>query len=136
MASKSIFHYTNLPGMDYAALSVYVYIAAHKQDQLSVDGSSKPNGLQGWCYRTKKRMVSDLKISKVKLDACLRTLQQYGLIQVAQCKNKYGGKPLKYHKPLRPSTKQALIEKYPQFFEVEETDGEFVELEILSIDEA
>lgn len=79
--------------LDYGDFAVYVYIAMHIQ--ISDDaGKGKPNGKQGFCYKTKVAMAGELSISRMKLDKAIAKLIEYGFVGTREVPNKYGGRPL------------------------------------------
>lgn len=79
--------------LDYGDFALYIYIAMNVQyGENGRDG--KPNGKQGYCYRTKTRMRDDLRMSKDKLAKHLTRLKTYGFIESRREKNRYGGHDL------------------------------------------
>lgn len=83
--------------LDYGDLAVYTYIAMFIQvGENGVDG--KPNGKQGYCYKTKVTMRSELRMSKGRLDRHISNLKRYGFIDSREVRNKYGGKPIEEYR--------------------------------------
>lgn len=83
--------------LDYGDFAVYVYIAMHVQyTENGRDG--KPNGKQGYCYKTKVRMQGELRIGKAKLNRHLDRLKAFGFIESREVPNAYGGKPLEEYR--------------------------------------
>lgn len=79
--------------LDYGDFAVYVYIVMNVQyGENGADG--KPNGKQGYCYKTKKRIKRELKMSRGKFDKSIARLIEYGFIGTREEPNKYGGRPL------------------------------------------
>src|SRR5699024_12575884 len=65
--------------LNYGDFAVYIYIAMHIQ--YSEDGGKGvPNEKQGYCYKTKVEMCSELAISRAKLDNEMVMLDEYGVI--------------------------------------------------------
>lgn len=79
--------------LDYGDFAVYVYIAMHIQYSEDA-GKGKPNGKQGYCYKTKVAMMSELSMSKAKLNKTIDRLTDYGFISTRKESNRYGGRPL------------------------------------------
>lgn len=79
--------------LDYGDFAVYTYIAMHIQHSED-GGKGKPNGKQGYCYKTKVAMQKELRMSKIKLNASIDRLIEYGFIETREKANRYGGKPL------------------------------------------
>ena len=83
--------------LDYGDFAVYTYILMFIQ--FSENGrDGKPNGKQGYCYKTKIAMRSDLRISKGKLNRHIDNLKKFGFIGFREVKNKYGGQPLEEYR--------------------------------------
>lgn|SRR5699024_5078230 len=79
--------------LNYGDFAVYIYIAMHIQ--YSEDGGKGvPNGKQGYCYKTKVAMCSELAISRPTLDKAIVRLNDYGFIATREQANRFGGKPL------------------------------------------
>lgn len=79
--------------LNYGDFAVYVYIAMHIQyNENGRDG--KPNGKQGYCYKTKVAMSNELAISRGKLDKAIERLIEYGFVETREVANRYGGRPL------------------------------------------
>lgn len=83
--------------LDYGDFAVYVYIAMHIQHSEDA-GKGKPNGKQGYCYKTKVAMMSELSMSKAKLNKSIERLLKYGFISTREVPNKFGGRPLLEYK--------------------------------------
>src|SRR5690625_7026172 len=103
--SKKNYNFTALPNdvkriflsedndLDYGDLAVYVYISMFIQvGENGRDG--KPNGKQGYCYKTKVAMSDELAISRGKLDKAIERLIEYGFVETREVANRYGGRPL------------------------------------------
>lgn len=83
--------------LDYGDFGVYIYIAMHVQyGENGKDG--KPNGKQGYCYKTKVTIRDELRISKGKLSRHLERLKEYGFIETRNVRNKYGGHDLEEYR--------------------------------------
>lgn len=95
-AVKSVF-LSDDNDLDYGDLAVYVYIAMFVQ----VGGNGpdgKPNGKQGYCYKTKVAMRGELRMSRDKLDKHIDNLKRYGFIESREMPNKYGGRPVEEYR--------------------------------------
>lgn len=83
--------------LDYGDLAVYVYIAMFVQvGENGPDG--KPNGKQGYCYKTKTAMRGELRMSKGRLNRHIDNLKRFGFIESREAKNKYGGQDLEEYR--------------------------------------
>lgn len=83
--------------LDYGDLAVYVYIAMFIQ--VGPNGrDGKPNGKQGYCYKTKVAMRRELRMSRDKLDKHIANLKRYGFIESREMPNKYGGRPVEEYR--------------------------------------
>lgn len=79
--------------LNYGDFALYVYIAMHVQ--YSENGrNGKPNGKQGYCYKTKTTMRAELAMSKGKLETSIQRLIDYGFIETRTVANRYGGRTL------------------------------------------
>lgn len=83
--------------LDYGDLAVYVYIAMFIQvGKNGRDG--KPNGKQGYCYKTKTTMRGELRMSKGRLNRHIDNLKRFGFIDSREVKNKYGGQDIEEYR--------------------------------------
>jgi len=107
--SKKNYNFTALPNdvkriflsedndLDYGDLAVYVYISMFIQvGKNGRDG--KPNGKQGYCYKTKVAMRNELRMSKGKLNRHIDNLKRFGFIEARTMPNKYGGKDIEEYR--------------------------------------
>jgi|SRR5690625_1173353 len=79
--------------LDYGDFALFIYIAMNVQyGENGRDG--KPNGKQGYCYRTKARIRDDLRMSKDKLAKHIARLKAFGFIESRFEKNHFGGHDL------------------------------------------
>lgn len=83
--------------LDYGDLAVYVYIAMFIQ--VGPNGrDGKPNGKQGYCYKTKAAMRKELRISKGRLNRHIENLKRFGFIDSRTVKNLYGGQDIEEYR--------------------------------------
>ena len=83
--------------LDYGDLAVYVYIAMFIQ--VGPNGrDGKPNGKQGYCYKTKASMRAELRISKGRLNRHIENLKRFGFIDSRTVKNLYGGQDIEEYR--------------------------------------
>ena len=83
--------------LDYGDLAVYVYISMFIQ--VGPNGrDGKPNGKQGYCYKTKATMRAELRISKGKLNRHIENLKRFGFIDYRTVKNLYGGQDIEEYR--------------------------------------
>lgn len=83
--------------LDYGDFALYVYIAMNVQyGENGRDG--KPNGKQGYCYRSKVRIRNDLRMSKDKLARHIERLKAFGFIESRFEKNRFGGHDLEEYR--------------------------------------
>jgi len=83
--------------LDYGDFAVYIYIAMNVQyGENGRDG--KPNGKQGYCYRSKTRIRNDLRMGKDKLTKHIERLKDYGFIESRFEKNDFGGHDLEEYR--------------------------------------
>jgi len=95
-AVKSVFLSDDID-LDYGDLAVYVYIAMFIQvGENGPDG--KPNGKQGYCYKTKVAMRGELRMGRDKLNRCIANLKRYGFIDSREMSNKYGGRDIEEYR--------------------------------------
>src|SRR5699024_5202294 len=83
--------------LDYGDLAVYVYISMFIQ--VGPNGrDGKPNGKQGYCYKTKVTMRKELRMSRDKLKKHISNLQSYGFRDSREMTNRYGGRPVEAYR--------------------------------------
>jgi len=83
--------------LDYGDLAVYTYIAMFIQ--VGPNGrDGKPNGKQGYCYKTKAAMRAELRMSKGKLNRHIENLKRSGFIDSRTVKNLYGGQDIEEYR--------------------------------------
>src|SRR5699024_10548112 len=83
--------------LDYGDLAVYVYIAMFIQ--VGPNGrDGKPNGKQGYCYKTKVAMRGELRMSKGRLNRHIENLKRSGFIDSRTVKNLYGGQDIEEYR--------------------------------------
>lgn len=83
--------------LDYGDFALYVYIAMNVQyGENGRDG--KPNGKQGYCYRSKVRIRNDLRMGKDKLTKHIDRLKEFEFIESRYVRNDFGGHDLEEYR--------------------------------------
>lgn len=93
---KRVFFADN-SGLGHGEFALFIYIAMHVQHSPDA-GKGSPNGKQGYAYPTKRRISTDLDISRPTLDKYLKDLVNNGLIEYRNVRNSFGGHPLYEYK--------------------------------------